>query len=380
MLYSPSMKSVWLSGAALAMVVIVGAWWKPWALPDGYRVGVVEQVGEVVCADGELGGGSWRPCGRDVRVRVGEEQRTVRENDAGSASGEAWFLPVKSGTRVLVYAGEAQEEWQLADVWRLPRVAYVLLLFVALAFLVGGARVLGALMGMLGTAIVVLVWLVPGVLNGWSWGAITLFLMALSGVSILAAHGWSVSSRVAAVSTVGTLGLAGVCGWFFQTFLALTGMGSEEAALLVNATNAPIAPLLLFAGMMLGCLGVLDDVAVAQAALVQELRDAYAHKEKREWFSAAMRVGREHVLSLVNTLVLAYAGTAFVLIAYTSTQAVQWGALLTSEFMLEEILRMAVGSMAVLLAVPFTTAVAVWWPWPHASVFTRGEKRHTHTL
>jgi uncharacterized membrane protein len=116
---------------------------------------------------------------------------------------------------------------------------------------------------------------------------------------------------------------------------------------------------LLLGGIILGALGVLDDITTAQAAAVDELHRANPSLDARELYRRGLSVGREHITALVNTLFLAYAGASLPLfILFTIYNEVPVWVALNSEFVAEEVVRTLVGSMALILAVPITTAAA----------------------
>jgi uncharacterized membrane protein len=110
--------------------------------------------------------------------------------------------------------------------------------------------------------------------------------------------------------------------------------------------------------VVIGALGVLDDVTVTQTSAVWELRKANPSLGWRELYGAGMRIGRDHVGSAVNTLVMAYAGAALPVLLYTSISGVGLGAILSSEELAQEIVRTLAGSVGIVAAVPVTTILA----------------------
>jgi uncharacterized membrane protein len=140
----------------------------------------------------------------------------------------------------------------------------------------------------------------------------------------------------------------------------LSGRGSDEALFLQTGYLETVNLRgLLLGGIVLGALGVLDDITTAQAAAVEEISRADPGLGVRDLYRRGLSVGREHITSLVNTLVLAYAGASlplFILFTLNTNQPL-W-VTLNSEFVAEEIARTIIGSLALTLAVPITTALA----------------------
>ena len=118
---------------------------------------------------------------------------------------------------------------------------------------------------------------------------------------------------------------------------------------------------------MIGALGALDDVTVTQTTAVWELRAADPGLRGIALFRSAMRIGRDHVASAVNTLVLAYAGTTLPLLLLFTVAQRGLDDVLTTQVIAIEVVRTLVGSVGLVASVPLTTAVAV-------AVATRGRR------
>ena len=169
-------------------------------------------------------------------------------------------------------------------------------------------------------------------------------------------HGVNVHTSVAILGTLAALVLTGLFGAAFTATTRLTGFGSEETLYLsVMQGNVDMRGLLL-AGIIIGALGVLDDLTVTQAVAVAEL--SATATSRLELYRAATRVGRAHVASAVNTIVLAYAGTSLPLLLIVAAGGNDISDLLTSQFLAQEIVRSAVGTIGLVAAVPITTALA----------------------
>jgi uncharacterized membrane protein len=171
-------------------------------------------------------------------------------------------------------------------------------------------------------------------------------------------HGLSARTSTAVLGTMVSLTLIGVLGALWAVFAKLTGI-DEDTATLVGLLNHSIDTRgLLLAGVVIGALGVLDDITVTQTSAVWELRAANPSLTRRQLYAAALRIGRDHVASAVNTLVMAYAGAALPLLLYSSISGVGLGNILTSQSIAQEIVRTLVGSIGIVAAVPVTTALA----------------------
>jgi uncharacterized membrane protein len=270
---------------------------------------------------------------------------------------------LRAGDAVLLVRGTppAEAAYEIVDRDRLLPLAAAFAVFVAAAIAFSRWQGATALLG-LGLSLVVLArFVIPRIVAGAHPLGVTLIgalLIALT--SIYLAHGANRRTTVALAGTLITLGVATVLAMLCVDLARLSGGGSEDAIFLqVGYLSAVNLHGLLLGGILLGALGVLDDITTAQAAAVEEISRANPRLGPAELYRRGLSVGREHITSLVNTLVLAYAGASLPLFLLFTVNPEQplWVAL-NSEFVAEEIVRTLVGSIALILAVPVTTLLA----------------------
>lgn len=243
------------------------------------------------------------------------------------------------------------------------------------------ARLRGAL-SLLGLGVslaVVLVFVVPAILDGEPPLAVAVVgALAVALVTIPLAHGGGPKSLAAVLGTAGSLLLTALLASIFTEAAHLTGFSSEEATFLqVSGADLSLDGLLL-AGMVIGALGVLDDVTVSQASTVLALRSAAPELGFRGLFGRAMRVGRDHVSATVNTLVLAYAGASLPVLLVFSSADLGLGDALGLEIVAKEVVATLVGSIGLIAAVPVTTALAALLAVREAPERLAGAGEHGH--
>ncbi|HMQ02250.1 MAG TPA: YibE/F family protein, partial [Candidatus Doudnabacteria bacterium] len=238
----------------------------------------------------------------------------------------------------------------------------VVMVFVFLAVFIGRRRGALSLAGLGVAGAILLLFTAPQLLAGKNALAVTLVSAGLIAVvTMFIAHGYNLRTRLAVISTLVALLAAIVLSYCFVWVAQLFGLGQGDAFALQAGFlgNIDLRGLLL-GGLIISLLGILDDVTTTQTATVEELSKAKPDINRQELFAAAMSVGREHIASLINTLILVYVGASlplFLLIVTASEQPL-W-VLLNSEYMAEEIVRAISGSVALILAVPIATAIAV---------------------
>jgi uncharacterized membrane protein len=236
---------------------------------------------------------------------------------------------------------------------------WVVVLAVAAILAFGRWRGLSSLAGLALSFAVLVLFVIPAILHG----SPPLLIAVVGSAAIMfgalyLTHGVTVHTSVAVAGTLISLVLTGLLGAAFTASMHLTGVGGEDTSYLsTTRTDIDLRGLLL-AGIVIGALGVLDDVTVTQAVTVAELA-AGRRTGRRDLYRSAIRIGRAHVGSAVNTIVLAYAGTSLPLLLLVTVSPQPLTQMLTSEFLAQEILRTAVGTIGLVAAVPITTALAV---------------------
>jgi uncharacterized membrane protein len=232
-------------------------------------------------------------------------------------------------------------------------------LFVAAVVAFGRWQGVRSLVG-LGLSFVVIVgFVVPAILRGHSPVLVAVTgAMAIMLVSLYLSHGLGPKTTAAVVGTALALGLTAALAIGFVAAASLTGLASEEALNANFAVGGLSLRGLLLAGIIIGGLGVLDDVTMSQASLVAELHQANPTAGFAALVGGALRVGRDHIAATVNTLFLAYAGAALPLLILFVTGQDSLGTVATTEVVAVEVVRALCGSVGLIAAVPLTTVLA----------------------
>jgi len=262
---------------------------------------------------------------------------------------------------VLAFQSDAPPDLQyrIVDRQRGPQLTVLAVMFAAAVVLLGRWRGLAALAGLAVSLAVLLKFVIPALLLGENPLAVALVgSSVLMFVALYLAHGFSVRTSTAVLGTLASLLLTVLLGWAFTGASQLSGLSSEEANFLQGAFGGVDPRGLLLAGVVIGALGVLDDVTVTQASAVWELRAANPAYSAWDLYRAAVRIGRDHIASTVNTLVLAYAGASLPLLLLFTISGTQLTDVLTSDIIATEVVRTLVGSIGLVASVPLTTGLA----------------------
>nr|WP_214408177.1 YibE/F family protein [Pseudonocardia lacus] len=263
---------------------------------------------------------------------------------------------------VLGYSGGDPEDpgsYQIVDFQRGTPLIWLAALFAAAVIVLGRFRGLAALAALALSFAVLLLFVLPAILSGSDPLAVAVVGSGLIMFAVLyLTHGFSARTSVAVLGTLLSLAVIGGLGTLFAALAELTGLDDQTANLIASLGTGVDARGLLLAGVVIGALGVLDDVTVTQTSAVWELRRANPDLGAPALFAAAMRIGRDHVASAVNTLVLAYAGASLPLMLLFSLSGRGLADVVTSQDVATEIVRTLVGSIGLVASVPITTGLA----------------------
>jgi uncharacterized membrane protein len=304
--------------------------------------------------------------GTDV---INISQDIIVEFLAGEKQGERVqfindYIELSEGDIIFVNYLVTKEGDTLYSVAETDRRGVLLLftiLFVITFLLFSGWKGIFPLISLASVFAVIFFLLVPLLLSGASPVLISmLFSVIIMALVMFITHGFAPSTLAAFFGTVTALFVTTILAQIAVTLASLSGYG-DDAAIYLNLNTGGTLNLsgILLGSIIIGAIGVLDDIAITQTALTAELKLANPLLSSRELFSSAMRVGREHISALVNTLALAYAGASLPLLLLFSLSDISPLLLINREIFAVEIIRTLVGSIGLILAVPLSTWFAL---------------------
>ncbi|HLF28520.1 MAG TPA: YibE/F family protein [Anaerolineae bacterium] len=247
----------------------------------------------------------------------------------------------------------------ITDAVRLDALALLSLAFVVFILLVARKQGVRSLLGMFVSLVIITQFILPMILAGNDPVLVSIVgAFVQLAVTLYLIYGWTRKTHAAVSGMLFSLIVTGLLAAFFMNLTRLTGQGAEES-LFLQASGAQINLRgLLLGGIIIGALGVLDDITISQASAVTELTQANPTLAPLEVYRRAMNIGRDHIASTVNTLVLAYVGASLPLLLLFSIYPQPFGQVVNREFIAEEIVRTLVGSLGLMASVPITTFLA----------------------
>ncbi len=323
---------------------------------------------EEVIEDGEVTLGETVQRYQVARVELleGDYKGILMEMDYGRRQILSNNVYLRSGDQVLVTVGSRPDgvlTVYFADFVRINSILWMVAIFVVTILVLSRWKGLRSLLSMALSLAIIIGYIIPHILAGEGplrvsiTGAIVLLM-----VTLYLTYGWNLKTHAAVLGMVIVLLITGALAGLFVSTTRLTGSGDENALFLMQMLNTQINLRgLLLGGMIIGALGVLDDLVTTQSSAVFELHHINPSLGFGELFRSVMRIGQDHVAATVNTLVLAYAGAALPMLLMFSLGRGNYGTFVNYEFVAEEIVRTIVGSLGLIAAVPLTTAIATFF-------------------
>lgn len=328
---------------------------------DTVRAEVIQIIEE---GEVDLGGHTQKYQIARVNILEGEYEGIPMEIDYGKRQLRSDDYDLVVGGRVMVSISKTPDNVVNAyfvDFVRTSPLLWLTVIFAAAIILISRWKGVRALLSMAFSLYVIIDQIIPHILNGDDplWVSIIGSIVLLS-VTLYLTYGWNLKTHASVLSMVLVLLLTGALSAVFVIFTKLNGTGDENVMFLMQMMEKPLNLRgLLLGGMIIGALGVLDDLVTTQSAAVFELHHANPSFKFRDLYNSAMRIGQDHVAATVNTLVLAYAGASLPMLLMFSLGHGNYGYIINFSFIAEEVVRTLVGSLGLIAAVPLTTAIAI---------------------
>jgi len=299
----------------------------------------------------------------ELRIIDGEDEGKVITIENGILNDRDDMRLSEGETMIMqrITRADGSVSYLMREKYRLPSILGLTIFFFALGILLAGRVGFTSILGLAASIAILVFFVVPKIIAGSNPLVISLIgAVCIAFTSLYLAHGFNRRTTIALISTMITLVLSTLFAVIFVHFGKLFGMGTEESMFLqMGATEQVNLRGLLLGGIIIGALGVLDDITTAQTAAIDELSKANHKLGFQELYVSGTSIGREHIASLINTLALAYVGASLpILLLFSMNKEMPWWVIINSEFIAEEIVRTLVGSSTLLMAVPISTWIA----------------------
>ncbi len=275
----------------------------------------------------------------------------------------------KVGDRVLVQKTETpdgQSNYFIIDIVRRNPIYLLTFIFAVVTIIIGGSKGIKALISLIATFLIIVYFILPKILNGANPFLISVIgSLTILTIIIYLTEGWHKKSHLAIISVTFSLVLIVILSSVFTAMTRLTGFAQEESVFLIGVGQKAIDfKGLLLAGILIGAVGVLDDIIVGQLEAVKQIKEANPNLKPMQVFKMAYRVGNTHLGAIVNTLFLTYAGASLpLLLLFTLKQEpyLTFNQIINNEVVATEIVRTLVGSIGVAMSMPISTYFGAFW-------------------
>jgi len=249
----------------------------------------------------------------------------------------------------------SDNKYVITDIYRLPGIKLTLLLFTVFCLAITNLHAIGSLVSMVLSVMVIFNFTLPLILQGHHPILICLAsCLMLIPISFYLSHGFNKKAHIAALSSLITIAFAAIITIVFTKLSYMTGLSSEEARFLMFGKTAGLNfKGILFGGIMISLIGILDDITITQVSVVKKLKQS-----SKNVYKEAMHIGQDHIASLINTIFLIYAGAALPTLLLFASNPQSIAGLINFEPIAEEIIRSLIGSSSLILAVPISTWIA----------------------
>jgi uncharacterized membrane protein len=353
----------------IAAIVLSLLLFRPVTLPDAAMSVLGSQTLRArviaIIEEGEIDLGGVVQKYQIVRVEAleGEYRGLVMEMDYGRRQVLSNAVYLEPGDDILVTIGSRPDgilTVYFVDFVRITPLLWLTAVFAGAILLISRWKGFRSLLSMAFSLAVIVNYMIPRILAGEDPLRVSILgSMILLGVTLYLTYGWNLKTHAAVLSMTLVLLVTGALASVFVVLARLTGSGDENALFLLQMLQTRINLRgLLLGGMIIGALGVLDDLVTTQASAVFELRRASPSFGFGDLFRSAMRIGQDHVAATVNTLVLAYAGASLPMLLLFTLGRGNLSSLVNFEFVAEEIVRTLVGSLGLIGAVPLATGIS----------------------
>ena len=255
---------------------------------------------------------------------------------------------------------DGSDNFVITDFVRRDALLFLTILFVILVIIIAKGRGFYSLLGLVLSFVIIFNYILPLISLGYDPVMVAILASAVIIPSTFyLSHGFNKKTHIAIAGTLFSLIITGILATIFVKAANLSGFSSEEANFLSisKGGNFNFQGLIL-AGIIIGTLGVLDDITVSQSAIVLKLKETAGNITIAKLYQKAISIGHDHIASLVNTLILVYTGAALPLLIMFVDANQPIKQLINYEIIAEEIVRTLIASMGLVIAVPVTTLLA----------------------
>ncbi len=276
-----------------------------------------------------------------------------------------YAMDLEQGDKIVLYVEQMSDgtiNHYVHDYYRLGKIIVIILIFFALLIIFGGFQGLKTVISLLLGILFILKFLLPGILKGTSPIFLTIiFCSVITVITFLLISGWNKKAASSILGTIFGLIVSVILALIFGKMTILTGFGHEETRTLFAKFPNLNFNGLFYSAIMIGAIGAVMDVAMSISSSINEIKKANPKLNSKELFKSGVRIGKDIIGTMSNTLIYAYVGASLGLLLLFSSFGESYLKIFNFEFMAEEIIRSIAGSIGLIGAIPLTAMFAAWF-------------------
>lgn len=252
------------------------------------------------------------------------------------------------------------DQYFIEDRFRLNKIFLLLVIFLVTTFLVIGKNSFGVIFSIFFSLFVLFTSVIPNIVAGYNPIVAAIFgSLIIIPFTFFFSHGFNKKTFIAISGTIIALVVTGILSYLSSIYLKITGTTSEEIYFFKFLTQKPVDFFGVYvAGVIIALTGILDDITVTQVSIVWELKKNLKTSSWLQIYKKAMSVGKDHLKSIINTIIIIYIGTNLPLILLLFLFKNDISFYLNYEIFAQEIVRSLISTIGLLLSVPITTLIA----------------------
>lgn len=251
-------------------------------------------------------------------------------------------------------------EGRFINIWRIDKLKNLSLIFIISIILFGGLKGALSISSLIFSAYIILKFMVPGILKGYNIMIVsTLSALIIIVVSFILIAGFTKKSLVSMLGTMGGTITAGLLAYTYSKLMNITGMADENVMFLITNVGLELDfGSLYMSSILIGTIGAIMDVSMSITTSMFEIKKQSPKIKTKDLIQSGFRIGKDIMSTMVNTLILAYAGSSMPLIIINVLSDIEYIYAVNSEILAMEIIRSLCSSIGLVMTIPLTVIIA----------------------
>jgi uncharacterized membrane protein len=283
--------------------------------------------------------------------------------EATSDSGYLFGAVCQKGMKVVTITS-ISGDISVSSVYSIDREAVIyvfIVLFLLVLWLIGGKNGFKSALSLIFTFVCIIFLYLPMIYKGCSpFSAAVVVVILTTIVTMYLISGYTVKTLSAILGTVCGVIIAGIFATGFGYFAGISGFNVsdiESLLFVAQMTHIQIGGL-LFSGILIASLGAVMDIGISVSSTINEIYENNPTMTKKQLFTSGIKVGRDIIGTMANTLILAFTGGSLSVLILNYAYNLPYLQIINSYSLGIEIMQGISGSLGVVLTAPLVSLIA----------------------